>query len=86
MVYHGLFRPKKSSLFDIFGPCTVRKAELLCCGPSLFGKYKTNIDDVGGKRRYSQNIIKMTLKVRKPPMETTPFDSRASDSRALIKF
>ena len=40
---------------------------------SLFEKYKTNIDEVGGKRRYSwRNIgVKMTLKVRITPMETT---------------
>ena len=25
---------------------------------SSFEKYKTNIDDVGGKRRYSRNILK----------------------------
>ena len=40
---------------------------------SLFEKYKTNIDEVGGKRRYSwRNIgVEMTLKVRITPMETT---------------
>ena len=41
---------------------------------SLFEKYETNIDDVGGKRRNCWNILqwsKNDLKLRITPMETT---------------
>ena len=41
---------------------------------SSIEKYKTNIDDVRGKRKFSRNILqwcKITLKVRIAPMETT---------------
>ena len=59
---------------------------------SWFEKYKTNIDDVGGKRSivgtYSSGV-KIALKAAKPPMETTNILFRTVISQkfeSLFKF
>ena len=56
-------------------PFAVRKAELICCGPSLRLKSTKQIlmmyEERGGIVRIYSSGVKMTLKARKAPMETT---------------